>query len=392
MKVAYLSVYRDGTGYANAALENILALEAAGIDVVCRPISLTPPKPIKDRCLVEHLEQKSLDGINVVIQHSLPHTFEYRHGVRNIGFVDWETTNFKRSNWSQCCDLMDELWVPCVQNRQALINSDVRKPIRVIPHSRDVAKFVSPPQPLRISALDGKCVFYTVAEFSKRKNFAGLLRAYYQAFSNRDDVVLVIKTHAPGKDSEAMTNMMKTMTSEIKQSMHMFFKHDNYPPVVALTDLLSEEQLSQLHVRGDVFVLLSHGDAWAIPAHDAMGFGNPVVVSNWGGLPDLTYAQAAEYWEAEKNLFKHPGDIPCGWLVDGQLTSCFGMVNSFPDLYTGDEMWFEPNLVQGAECLRQAYNEWREGTLDRRGRAAIERTQSLSHVSVGQVMKTAISG
>ena len=62
MKIAYLSVYRDGTGYANAALGNILACEAAGLDVVCRPVSLSAPKS-NASCPVQHLEDKDLKGL-----------------------------------------------------------------------------------------------------------------------------------------------------------------------------------------------------------------------------------------------------------------------------------------------------------------------------------------
>jgi len=33
MKVLYIGHYRDGTGWGNAAVNNILAMDAAGIDV-----------------------------------------------------------------------------------------------------------------------------------------------------------------------------------------------------------------------------------------------------------------------------------------------------------------------------------------------------------------------
>ena len=39
MKVLYIGHYRDGTGWGNAALNNILSLDAVGIDVVPRAIT-----------------------------------------------------------------------------------------------------------------------------------------------------------------------------------------------------------------------------------------------------------------------------------------------------------------------------------------------------------------
>ena len=40
MKVLYLGYYRDGTGWAKAAQNYILALQSAGVDVVPRYVKL----------------------------------------------------------------------------------------------------------------------------------------------------------------------------------------------------------------------------------------------------------------------------------------------------------------------------------------------------------------
>ena len=39
MKVLYIGNYRDGTGWANACINNILALDSAGVNVVPRAIT-----------------------------------------------------------------------------------------------------------------------------------------------------------------------------------------------------------------------------------------------------------------------------------------------------------------------------------------------------------------
>ena len=81
-----------------------------------------------------------------------------------------------------------------------------------------------------------------------------------------------------------------------------------------------------------------------IPAHDAMNASNPVILSNWGSFPELTDPDALSHWLPLDHKFKHPGGINCGWLIHGQLTPCFGMTDSFPDLYTADERWFDPDI------------------------------------------------
>lgn len=387
MKLAYLSVFRDGTGYANQAVHNMLALEAGGVDVVARAIQLSSTKNDQLAKHVEHLENKSTDNVDVVIQHVLPHQFEYKTGVKNIGIMCWETTHFRRSNWGHCCNLMDEIWVPSIQNAQALIDSKVTIPIKVLPCACDISRFENKPASLTIGALKGKCVFYVIGEMTRRKNIVTIFRAFYSSFSSRDDVALVIKTNVPGKTPEEATNILRTTIEDIRKSMHIYIKHSYYPPIICITDFLSDEKLDQLHSSCDVFVLASHGEAWGIPAHDAMGFGNPVILSNWGSFPELTYAQASEYWEPDSRKFKWSGEINCGWLIKGQLTSCFGHTDSFPDLYTGKELWFDPNMEHMTICLKKAYSEWQDGTLAKRGAAAKKRAAEFSYEKVGLIAK-----
>lgn len=387
MKLAYVSVFRDGTGYANQAIHNMLAMEAGGIDIVARAIKLSQTKNHEIAKRVEHLEQKTTDNVDVVVQHVLPHQFEYKSGVKNIGMMCWETTHFKRSNWSHCCNMMDEIWVPSIQSAQAVKDSCVTVPTRIFPCACDTARFDKKPSPLEISQLDGKCVFYTIGEMTRRKNLIAIFRAFFSAFSLRDDVALVVKINIPNKSSEESTDIMQSTIADIKKSLHTYVRHQYYPPIICITDFLSDYKLDQLHSTCDIFVSASHGEAWGIPAHDAMGFGKPVILSNWGSYPELTCDKASEYWQQENKKFTWPGEIDCGWLVKGQLTPCFGQTDSFPDLYTGDEFWFEPDIEHLIHCMKQAYTEWKTGELNERGLAARIRAAQFNYESVGSIAK-----
>lgn len=387
MKVCYIGVYKDGTGYSNQAINNILAMEAGGIDVVARAVSLSQSKNNELAKRVEHLEQKSTDNVDVVIQHVLPHQFEYKAGVRNIGLFCYETSQFHRSNWAQCCNFMNEIWVPSLQNAKAAKDSGVTVPIKIFPCSCDITRFDNPQIPLDLVSLKGKCIFYTIGEMSRRKNIVAILRAFYSAFSLRDDVVLVIKANIPNKSPEEVTNILKTTIDDVKKSLHIYIRHSYYPPVVCITDFLPDQKLDQLHVTCDVFVSASHGEAIGLGAFDAMGFGNPAILSNWGYFPELMYAQAFRYWEPENQKFKWPGEIDCGWLIKGCLTPCFGAVDSFPDLYTADERWYDPDICHIIESMGKAYVEWGDGSLQKRRLAAKKRTAEFSYKNIGQIAR-----
>jgi len=387
MKIAYISVCKDGTGYAHQAVNNMLALESAGLDVVSRSVSLSQTTNRDLAKKVLHLEDKSVDNVEVVIQHILPNFFEYKYGVKNIGIFDWETTHFRRSNWPHCCNIMDEIWVPSIQNTQAAKNSGVKVPIRKMPCACDTSKFNADTKPLQIPKLSNKCVFYTIGEMSRRKNIIATIRAFYSAFTLRDDVVLVIKANIPGKSPEETMGIIKETIADIKKSIHIYARHSYYPPVACITDFLPDEKINQLHKTGDVFVSASHGEAWGIPAHDALGFGNPAILSNWGSSPELLSSSAIASWRPTTNRFSNDNVADGGWLVNGQLTPCFGHTESYPDLYTGDEYWFEPDICHFISCMKQAYEKWQNGSLAAVGQMARHRAFKYSYEKVGLIAK-----
>ena len=390
MKILYTSVYRDGTGYAAAAIEYILACEAGGLDVVCRPITLSLPAGFDQARRVRHLEAKDLRNVGVVLQHCLPTVFEHKGGVRNVGLFHWETTSFRRAGWAQSCNLMDEVWVSCGQSKQAAIDSGVTVPIRVIPCACDARRFEKPSNPLAIPEAGGRCVFYTIGEFSRRKNVVGLLRAYYAAFQRGEDVALILKLNVPGQNKEAVFDKAQMIINEIRGSLGLHHDPSRYPPVICITDRLSSEALDRLQQLGDVFVLPSHGESWCVPCHDAMGFGNPAIVSNWGSLPELMYPQATRYFDPQRKVFRYSGQIATGWLTHGQLTFAFSRQEGGPTLYSGDESWFEPDLPQLATQLVEAYGEWRDGSLRQRGDAARSRALEFNHEHVGRMIAQAL--
>lgn len=385
MKIAYVSVYRDNTGYAQSAIDNILAIEKAGYDIACRPIRMSNPRP-GQRCIIEYLENGDLKNVDIIIEHNLPHSFEKKEGIKTVAFFDWETNTVCRT-WIDSCNKLDEIWVPNIQQKSACLNSSINVPIKILQHSVNLKKYENKPKPLDIPILKDKCVFYFIGENTRRKNIAGLIRGYYAAFTEKEDVALIIKTSSPGHNSQQTMQLMQKFISDIKKATHMHADEKNYPPILVLTEYLSEEQLAQLHVSSNIFVSCSHGEGGNLEAMDAMGWGNPVILSNFGFHPELCYEQAKMYWEPEKETFRHPGEIDCGWLIPGTLTYCFGQLNGSGEMYTGREKWFDPEMPSFVDILKKAYLEWQDKSLDKRGLAVKERIKCFSYENVGKIIK-----
>ena len=101
MKVLYIGHYREGTGWANAAIDYILSMHKAGIDVVCRPVKLNNSNPEIPK-EIEELEKKSLKGCNICIQHVLPHMLDYNGNFeKNIAIYATGTSHFQKKSWAE---------------------------------------------------------------------------------------------------------------------------------------------------------------------------------------------------------------------------------------------------------------------------------------------------
>lgn len=369
-KLAYFGVYRDGTGYAHAAIGNILACEKANIDIACRPVNLSQFSDQESP--VSHLEKKDLRGVTHIIQHILPSMYEHRGGVKNIGYVDLETSALDGLNWLQCCNLMDAMMVPCSHNKETLINSGVTKPIFIIPHPCNVERFEKPVEKINIGSLSNNLIFYTIGEMGNRKNFGGLIRSYYTAFSKRDDVVLIIKTTKTGKTSAEVREELESIIKEFKKLTRLYSNSNNYPPIVMLTDTMSEEDIDKLHMTGDVFVSLSKGEGWGIPAHDAMCFGNKLILSKHSGYIDMV------------------GSCPFPIMIDGQLTPCINGPDGQENIYTSRELWFEPSINQVVDEMRKLYESFKLDRNKTKDLLIAKQGLSFNYEDVGNMIKSAL--
>jgi hypothetical protein len=106
MKVLYISNYRERTGWARAGRDYILSLDAAGVDLVPRPIFLGQSRcELPDR--IKELESQSSQGCDIVIQHTLPNLYDYNGAMFNIALYATETSDFTMSGWADRINSLD---------------------------------------------------------------------------------------------------------------------------------------------------------------------------------------------------------------------------------------------------------------------------------------------
>ncbi len=361
MKVLFLNNYRSGTGYGNAGRDLILALDSVNVDVVPRNLDIAGNScPVPKRIL--ELEKKSDKNPDIIITFSLPHFFCYTNKAKNIGMFSYETNHFKSASWNRKLNYMDEVWVINNQMVDACKNSGVNRPIKVIPHTVDVTKFQRSYKELELPTSD--FIFYFIGEVTKRKNLTGLLQAFHTEFNPREPVSLLLKCNVPGVHKDAAYELISKKTEEVKHGIKKFSSINQYKPEFIITDVMTENDMCSLHRRCQCLIAPSYGEAWCLPVLDAMGFANNVITSDNTGFKDF---------------------VPEKCRVKCHEVPCYGMVNTFQDLYTSDETWWEPDIRDLQIKMRRIYED--ENFRRQQGLQNMNKAFSFGFQQVGLKMK-----
>lgn len=331
--IKYVGPILDGSGYAKACRGNIFALHSSGVPITIAPISFEQLRPDlgKEGKVLKELINKPID-YNIVIIHTTPEFWsKYREeGKVNVGYTIWETS-LLHPDWKGYINAnVDKVLVGCEWNIEVFRDSGVTIPIGVVPHGIDKDHFVGT-KPYSIKGVtDGTCVFYDIFQWTERKHPIALIKAYWYAFQQDEDVALVLKTYRSNY-SEEEKDAIRTTLRRLKKVTPM----DNYPPIYLLPDLLTEDEIAGLHQRGDCYVSLDRGEGFGLSPFEAGAAGKPIIVTGFGGTTE--YAK-------EDNSY----------LVNYNLAPVHGM--PWSPWYRGDQLWADPDIHQGAMFMRDVYN------------------------------------
>lgn len=371
MKVLWVGNYQEASGWSQAGRDYILSLDAAGVNVVPRPLLITNSQgEVPER--IKQLEQQSSQGCECVIQHTVPHLYDFNSRFKkNIGLYVTETSHFKRTTWASRINLMDEAWVCNYQQVQASKDSGVKIPIKVIPHATSIDRFQTKYETNEYlkRQLRGNFTFYTIGEFSNRKNLTAILRAFHIEFHRNEPVSLVIKAHKSGMSPQQAYGAIANHCTAIKKGVKAYINPESYKTEIIITDRLTDKQILQLHATCDCFVQVSYGEGWSIPAFDAMAMGKTPIVSDSSG-------------------YKAYMTNSCGWMVPTHESPCFGIDDTFADMYTGYESVWAVDVSALRKAMREAY-ENRE-LREQKAVNGRNRAYEYSYARIGNIMKEAL--
>jgi glycosyltransferase involved in cell wall biosynthesis len=277
--VKYISAFGDHSGYAEAARQTIFSLNKAQIPLTTARTSFVRESADYGEALkiAERLEGKPIDYQAVII-HLTPDLYlnYLEPNKHHIGVLVWETDKLP-NNWSWFCNRLDEIWTRSPETKKILVKSGVRVPIYVFPEPivevkpEDYEPFIIPNH--------RGFLFYSIFEWTKRKNPEALLTAYWKEFEGDQDVSLLLKTFRDNYTFQ-MHQKVKGWINELKQGSGI----KKFPRILYSSDLLTNEETWRLHVTGDCFVSAHRGEGWGRPQMEAMMMGKPIISTNYGGI------------------------------------------------------------------------------------------------------------
>lgn len=281
--IKYCGTFTDHSGYGSANRAFITALYAAGVDVSTELVVQVMEQANHGWTgeLAMSLRDRKVP-YKVKVVHLTPDMYPryLEKGKYNIGHLFWETDRLPAS-WIRPINQMQEIWTSSEAMADLFRNCGVTVPIYAFPQPLDVAEADRPWEKYDIPEHKG-FLFYSIFQWIERKNPKALLQAYWEAFSGRNDVSLLLKTYRLNYSDEEFEKIQLDI-ERWKRELHLV----HYPRILLSTKLLTHEQLMKLHYTGDAYVTADHGEGWCRPLQEALLMEKPAIATARGGIHEF---------------------------------------------------------------------------------------------------------
>ncbi len=352
----------DQSGYAKGSRNWLSGLVRAGVPLTCNPVSFEKDRPDLTTVPFDKTNPtlgSMFDMLDGLCKRQVPHDVNFVRLSPEVGinFLEPNSINILSTahecsllhpHWTECCNKFDAVFVESQFAVDVFKNSGVTVPVYCVPNYENVSDYT----PKSEVNTKGTYKFYSIQQWTERKNGVGLLRAYFNAFTPDDDVLLILKTYITRvEENQNQRDAIKGHIANLKKDMNL---PKNYPPVFLITDKLTDEEITRMHEECDCYVMLDRGESWGIPFADAAAAGNPIIATDWGG---------------SRQFLNGTNSYP----VKYQLTYVDNM-SHFSPFYSGFQQWADASLPNAAELMRHVYDNREEAfEVGKRARETMEK-------------------
>jgi glycosyltransferase involved in cell wall biosynthesis len=270
-----------------------------------------------------------------------------------VGFWAWELETFPE-RWIPAIDHVDEIWTPSNFCRQAIAEVSA-KPVLRIPHA------IEPPgeashsrEELGIPSSGFTVLFlFDALSVVARKNPLAAIEAFRRAFSEHDDVHLILKVSHSTASQDSVRLMREAAAGA---------------PITIIDRVMDRPEIASLMRHADCLLSLHRSEGFGLTMAEAMSVGKTVICTGYSGNMDFTVPGSA--LPVEYSL------VPVG-------NGC--------EPYDAGSVWAEPDREHAAALLRQV---WMDASLRSRiGEEARKRMlRDFSPETVGRMMRRRLEG
>lgn len=189
----------------------------------------------------------------------------------NILWTTWETTHID-SERIKILNTADEIWVPSKFTKKIMVKAGIKVPVYTMPLGFNPEIFTPNLPPNRTPLIPKRgFTFLCMGNYEDRKGLDLFIKAFNREFKDEDVYALIHVTY--GK-KPPIKNPRIRIVKRGKFSLERF-------------------QMGELYASADCFVLPSRGEAFGLPALEALACALPVIYTNWGGQTDFLSPEIA---------------------------------------------------------------------------------------------------
>ncbi|MBU1110799.1 glycosyltransferase [Patescibacteria group bacterium] len=365
MNIKYCGALRDYSGYGEAGRHDVGALLSAGVEVKTEMPSYVLEVSDFGELGEECRKRQDLSiSYGIKILHTTPNVYSkyYEEGKYHIGRVIWETDKLPKDFADNVQKYCDEIWTASEFNKKAIEKAGVTKPIYVIPEAIDCRINSDEIEPYLVSN-NQDFKFYSMFEWTERKNPSALLEAFWTEFDPAEPVSLTIKTYVDSFRPEKQREI-DDYVKAIKRKLNL----SKYAPLYLYKELMDRHQIYRFHKTFDVYVSTHRGEGWGIPQTEAMLMGKPIISTNCGGCHEYLTQNV-------DSLLLEPKMIPVRANSRNQIW------------YTQDQNWADVDIDEVKKKMRYMF-ESREivSQMGKEAKKTVKREFDLP--VVGDIMKS----
>ena len=291
-------------------------------------------KDLDDKEHAKRLWQKSPNCPypDVIIRNMYPPRVRDVKGGLNFQAFGWEESVIPSNYIDDFNTYLDGIGTMSDYVTRQLIECGIKIPVRTMGIGVELSSHFCSFKPYSLKTKK-RIKFLHISSAFPRKGVDILLEAFFEAFTNEDDVCLVLKTF-PNPHNE-----VEKMLEKLREN------NENAPEVEWINKDLKQEDLESLYKAADCYVSVARGEGFGLPVAEAMLAKIPVIVSPNTGMADFCNEETA-------------------------LLVSYEMTPAKTHLTTGDanhvSLWAEPNKKDLMRQMRFFVNHGRDTETEKR--------------------------